>query len=138
FGGAAGTLASLGSHGVAVERVLAAELGLGVPDAPWHSERDRFVTFVSAAAAYAAALGKMARDVSLLMQGEVAEIFETGGGSSAMPHKRNPAQAAIVLACAHRTAGFVTTMLAASVQEHERAVGGWQVEGATVAAAMQT
>ncbi len=137
FGGAAGTLASLGDHGTAVEQALAGELNLDVADAPWHAHRDRTAGFVAAAGVHTGALGKIARDVSLLMQPEIGEAFEAGGGSSAMPHKRNPAGCATVLACAHRLPGLVATMLAAMTQEHERAVGGWHVESATLTDAVQ-
>jgi 3-carboxy-cis,cis-muconate cycloisomerase len=138
FGGAAGTLASLGVDGTAVERALADELSLTVADAPWHAHRDRTAGFVAAAGVHTGALGKIARDVSLLMQPEIGEAFEAGGGSSTMPHKRNPAGCATVLACAHRLPGLVATMLAAMTQEHERAVGGWHVESATLFDAAQT
>jgi len=138
FGGAAGTLASLGTHGPAVEQALADELGLDVPDAPWHAHRDRLAGFVAAAGVYVGTLGKIARDVSLLMQPEIAEVAEIGGGSSTMAHKRNPSKCVAVLACAHRMPGLVATMLATMTQEHERAVGGWQAEGATLVDAVQT
>ena len=138
FGGAAGTLSVLGSHGAAVEHALADELGLEVPDAPWHVHRDRTVGFAAAAGVYVGALAKTARDVALLMQFEVGEVFEAGGGSSTMPHKRNPAGAAAVLACAQRMPGLVATMLGSMVQEHERGVGSSQVEGATLVEVVQT
>ena len=138
FGGAAGTLASLGSHGVAVEQALARELDLAVPDAPWHAHRDRLATLVAACGVYSTTLGKLARDISLLMQHEVGEVFEPGGGSSAMPHKRNPSGCAVVLAAATRMPGLVATMLASGTHEHERSVGGWHAEGPVVADAIQT
>lgn len=138
FGGAAGTLAALGPHGQAVEQALADELALGVPDAPWHAHRDRTAGFIAAAGVYVGVLGKIARDVSLLMQSEVGEAFEVGGGSSTMPQKRNPAGCAAVLACALRLPGLVATALSAMPHEHERAVGGWHVEGATLVDAVQT
>jgi len=137
FGGAAGTLAVLGAHGPAVEQALADELGLEVPDAPWHAHRDRLVSFVAAAGVYVGALGKIAGDVALLMQPEIGEAFEAGGGSSTMPHKRNPSRCAAVVACAHRMSGLVATMLSAMGQEHERAVGGWHVEASTLVDAVQ-
>lgn len=138
FGGAAGTLAALGASGPDVERALAAELALSVPDAPWHAHRDRIALFVAAAGVHTASLGKVARDVSLLMQHEVGEVCERGGGSSTMPHKRNPSGCAVVLAAATRLPGIVASVLAGSVHEHERAVGGWQAEGAAVADAVQS
>jgi 3-carboxy-cis,cis-muconate cycloisomerase len=137
FGGAAGTLSALGGHGPAVERALADELGLEVPDAPWHAHRDRLSGFVATAGVYVGALGKIARDISLLMQPEVGEVFESGGGSSTMPHKRNPSKCAAVLACAHRMPGLVAAMLTTMTQEHERAVGGWHAESATLVDAVQ-
>lgn len=138
FGGAAGTLAALGHQGPAVESALAAGLGLSVPDAPWHAHRDRVAAFVAAAAVHVATLGKIARDVSLLMQHEVREAAEPGGGSSTMPHKRNPSGSAVVLAAANRLPGLVASVLAAMIHEHERGVGGWHAEGAIVADATQT
>lgn len=138
FGGAAGTLASLGTHGILVEQALADELSLEVPDAPWHAHRDRLAGFVASAGVYVGALGKVSADTALLMQAEVAEVSEAGGGSSTMPHKRNPSKSASVLACARRMPGLVSTMLSAMSQEHERAVGGWQAEGATFVDAVQT
>jgi 3-carboxy-cis,cis-muconate cycloisomerase len=138
FGGAAGTLAALGDQGGAVEVALATELGLSVPDAPWHSHRDRLAAFVAACGIYIGALGKMARDISLLMQHEVGEALEPGGGSSTMPHKRNPSGCAIALAAANRFPGLVAAMLASMSQEHERSVGGWHAEAPIVADAAQT
>ena len=138
FGGAAGTLAALGSQGPAVEAALAKELDLMVPDGPWHAHRDRLAALVAACGVYVGALGKIARDISLLMQQEVSELFERGGGSSAMPHKRNPSGCAIALAAANRLPGLVAAMLAGMPHEHERAVGGWQAEGTIVADVMQT
>jgi 3-carboxy-cis,cis-muconate cycloisomerase len=138
FGGAGGTLASLGEQAIAVSRELAAQLSLGLPDAPWHTQRDRLANLICACGVLTGSLGKMARDISLLMQGEVAEAAEPGGhgrgGSSTMPHKRNPIACAVTLAAAHRTPGLVATFLSAMVQEHERGVGGWQAEWPTVAA----
>jgi 3-carboxy-cis,cis-muconate cycloisomerase len=142
FGGASGTLASLGEQGPAVALALAKELGLGLPDAPWHTHRDRLATLVSGCGVLTGSLGKMARDISLLMQTEVAEVAEpTGqgrGGSSTMPHKRNPVGCAVTLAAAHRVPGEVAGFLSAMVQEHERGVGGWQAEWPIVASVVQS
>jgi 3-carboxy-cis,cis-muconate cycloisomerase len=137
FGGPAGTLSAVGADGLKVSEALAAELSLPLPDAPWHSHRDRFAAIAAAFGIYTGTLGKIARDVSLLMQQEVAEAAEPGGGSSSMPHKQNPAGCAIALAAAVRTPGLVAAFLAAMVQEHERAVGGWQSEWPTMAAIVQ-
>jgi 3-carboxy-cis,cis-muconate cycloisomerase len=92
-GGASGTLAAFGSDGIRVAQALADELDLELPDGPWHSHRDRLAALVAALGIYTATLGKIARDISLLMQAEVAEASEPGGGSSAMPHKRIPRDA---------------------------------------------
>jgi 3-carboxy-cis,cis-muconate cycloisomerase len=138
FGGAAGTLAALGEHAAAVTGALASELSLRTPAAPWHAHRDRLATLVCACGVYTGALGKMARDVALLMQDEVGEAREPGGGSSSMPHKRNPASCAIALAAATRLPGLVGNFLHGMVQEHERAVGGWHAEWPTIADAVQT
>ncbi len=141
FGGASGTLAGLGGRGVEVGRALAAELGLGFPDAPWHTHRDRLAALITACGVQTGSLGKMACDVALLMQAEVAEAAEPGGagrgGSSTMPHKHNPIACSLALAASHRVPGLVAAFLAAMVQEHERAVGGWQSEWPTVAGVMQ-
>lgn len=137
FGGAAGTLASLGAQGPAAADALARDLGLPNPPAPWHTSRDRLAAFVAACGVHVGALGKMARDISLLMQFEVREAREAGGGSSTMPNKENPSGCAIVLAAATRLPGLVSTMLAALVQEHERGVGAWHAEWPTVSAAVQ-
>jgi 3-carboxy-cis,cis-muconate cycloisomerase len=141
LGGASGTLAALGKQGPAVARGLADELGLGCPDAPWHSHRDRLANLVCACGVVTGTLGKIARDVSLLMQGEVGEAAEPGGqgrgGSSTMPHKHNPIGCAVTLAAANRMPGLVSSYLSAMVQEHERAVGAWQSELPTIAAVIQ-
>jgi 3-carboxy-cis,cis-muconate cycloisomerase len=137
FGGPAGTLSAVGADGLKVSDALAAELSLRLPDAPWHSHRDRFAAIAAALGIYTGTLGKIARDVSLLMQHEVAEAAEPGGGSSSMPHKQNPAGCAIALAAAVRTPGLVAAFLTAMVQEHERAVGGWQSEWPTMAAIVE-
>jgi 3-carboxy-cis,cis-muconate cycloisomerase len=136
FGGAAGTLASLGENGLAVAAELATDLRLGLPDLPWHSQRDRVAEVATVLGLLVGTLGKMARDISLLMQTEVAEAAEPAapgrGGSSTMPHKRNPVGCAAVLAAAVRVPGLVATMLSGLVQEHERALGGWQAEWDTL------
>jgi 3-carboxy-cis,cis-muconate cycloisomerase len=131
LGGAAGTLAALGGGGLAVLGGFARELGLAEPVLPWHTVRTRPARLAAALGVAAGVLGKLARDVTLLAQTEVAEVAEGGegrGGSSAMPHKRNPVAAVAVLACATRVPGLVATVLAAMVQEHERAAGAWHAE----------
>jgi 3-carboxy-cis,cis-muconate cycloisomerase len=132
YGGAAGTLAVLGTRGVEVSVALGAELGLTVPDAPWHGHRDRLAELASAAVMLTLSLGKMARDLSLLAQFEVGEVAEPGGagrgGSSTMPHKRNPIASVTALAAATRAPALLAAIMAAMVGEHERAAGGWQSE----------
>jgi 3-carboxy-cis,cis-muconate cycloisomerase len=132
FGGAAGTLATLGDKGLHVSRALAEELDLALPDMPWHSHRDRVAEVATTLALCTGTLGKIARDIALQMQTEISEVFEPAsagrGGSSTMPHKRNPVSAAVALAAAIRVPGLTSTMLAAMVQEHERGLGGWHAE----------
>lgn len=136
FGGAVGTLASLGGAGLEIAEALADELALSLPDIPWHTQRDRFAEAGTTLGLVAGTLGKMARDLSLLMQTEVGEALEPAapgrGGSSTMPHKRNPVSCAIALSAATRVPGLVATMLAAMVQEHERGLGTWQAEWETL------
>jgi 3-carboxy-cis,cis-muconate cycloisomerase len=136
LGGAAGTLASLGDKGIDVMQALAAELDLAVPALPWHGARDRVAELATFLGLLAGTLGKIARDVALLMQTDVGEAFEPAGegrgGSSTMPHKRNPVACAAVLAAAVRAPNLVATMLAGMVQEHERGLGGWHAEWETL------
>ncbi len=138
FGGASGTLASLGEKAPAVTAALAGELHLPNAGAPWHTRRDGFAVLVCSAAIYVGALGKIARDIALLMQHEVGEASERGGGSSAMPHKRNPSGCVVALAAANRMPGLAATFLTGMIQEHERAAGAWQAESMTLSDAIQT
>ncbi len=136
FGGAVGTLAALHEKGLQVAEALASELQLGVPTMPWHTQRDRVAEVATVLGLCTGTLGKMARDISLHMQTEVAEVFEPAGpgrgGSSTMPHKRNPVSAAVVLSAATRVPGLVSTMLSAMVQEDERGLGDWHAEWETL------
>jgi 3-carboxy-cis,cis-muconate cycloisomerase len=136
FGGAAGTLAALGDQGLAVAEKLAAELKLPLPDAPWHTHRDRIADAASVLAILTGTCGKIARDVSLMMQTDVAEAFEPSGegrgGSSTMPHKRNPVAAATALAAASMAPNLAATIFAAQVQDHERSAGPWHAEWPTL------
>jgi 3-carboxy-cis,cis-muconate cycloisomerase len=136
FGGAAGTLAALGDHGLRVAEKLAQELDLPLTEAPWHTHRDRFAEAASVLAIIAGTCGKIARDVSLMMQTDVGEAFEPAGegrgGSSTMPHKRNPVAAAGALAAATMAPGLAATMFAAQVQDHERSAGPWHAEWPTL------
>src|SRR6266566_3386502 len=150
FGGAAGTLASLGESGPRVAALLAEELGLAVPVLPWHTDRLRIIDLGAALARVAAALGKIARDVTLLAQSEVGEVSEGStdqrgadqrgadqqapaasprrGGSSAMPHKRNPVASIAILGCTRQVPGLLATLAIASEQELQRAAGAWHAE----------
>ncbi len=136
FGGAAGTLASLGQRGLDVAKALAEELHLDLPALPWHAHRDRIGEVATTLALLTGTLGKMARDISLQMQTEVAEVFEPAGqgrgGSSTMPHKRNPVACAVILSAADRVPALASIMLVAMSQEHERGLGGWQAEWETL------
>ncbi|MBZ5655387.1 MAG: 3-carboxy-cis,cis-muconate cycloisomerase [Acidobacteriia bacterium] len=142
FGGAVGTLAALGDQGLATARALADELEIACPDAPWHTHRDRLAVLVCALGVLTGTLGKIARDIILLMQNEIGEVAEPcgegRGGSSTMPHKRNPIGCTVTLAAANRVPGLVSSFLSGMVQEHERGVGGWQAEWSTVSAAVQS
>ncbi|MFL6840643.1 MAG: 3-carboxy-cis,cis-muconate cycloisomerase [Bradyrhizobium sp.] len=136
FGGAAGTLAALGDTGLLVAERLAQELKLPLPDAPWHTHRDRIAEAAAVFAIVAGTCGKIARDISLMMQTDVAEAFEPSGegrgGSSTMPHKRNPVAAATALAAATMAPNLAATIFAAQVQDHERSAGPWHAEWPTL------
>lgn len=130
FGGAGGTLSAYGEQGDALSAALAAELALPRPEIPWHSARDAFARLGAESAILAGAAGKIARDVSLLMQPEIGEALEPAGegrgGSSAMPHKRNPVGCHLALEAALRAPGLAATLLAQLTPEHERGLGQWQ------------
>ena len=132
LGGAVGHLAQMGRKGPQITASMARELGLRDPQGSWHTERDRWVALACELALMVGSLGKMARDIALMSQfevGELAEPAEEGrGGSSAMPHKRNPVACMVTLAAAERAPARVAALLACLVQEQERALGGWQAE----------
>lgn len=136
FGGAAGTLAALGGNGLKVAERLAREMDLRLPDAPWHTHRDRIADAASVLAILAGTCGKIARDISLMMQTDVGEAFEPAGagrgGSSTLPHKRNPVASASALAAATMAPNLAATMFAAQVQDHERSAGPWHAEWPTL------
>ncbi len=136
FGGAAGTLAALGPDGEKVADALAAKLHLKKAPIAWHSERGRIFDIATALAGLSGAAAKIATDVTLLMQSEVAEAFEPAapgkGGSSTMPHKRNPVGAAAIRANHRRIAGFIATLTLGLEQEHERSAGAWAAEWETL------
>ncbi len=136
FGGAAGTLASLGDKGAAVSENLARELGLMLPATPWHVARDRIGEVAAFCGLLCGTLGKIGRDVTLMMQTDVQEAFEPSavgrGGSSTMPHKRNPVLAAVMTGAGIAAPGLVATILAAQMHEHERAAGPAHAEWRTL------
>jgi 3-carboxy-cis,cis-muconate cycloisomerase len=131
LGGAAGTLASLGADGLAVVDAYARLLGLADPALSWHTNRLPLIEAVLPVAVAAGVAGKVALDITLLAQtevGEVAEVAPGRGGSSTLPHKRNPVAAIAARAAAAQTPGLVATLLTAMPQEHERAAGAWHAE----------
>ncbi|HEY5354100.1 MAG TPA: 3-carboxy-cis,cis-muconate cycloisomerase [Streptosporangiaceae bacterium] len=133
FGGAAGTLSALGDRGPEVAALLATELGLHAPTLPWHTDRLRITEIAGACAGATGVLSKIARDVTLLAQSEVGEVTEGSGaagrgGSSAMPHKRNPVASIAVLGCTRQVPGLIATLVAAAEQEYQRAAGAWHAE----------
>ncbi|SNS19302.1 3-carboxy-cis,cis-muconate cycloisomerase [Geodermatophilus pulveris] len=135
YGGAVGTLAASGGSGLALRAALAGELGLATTAVPWSTVRLPVADLAGALGAAAGVVATVAVDVVLLAQTEVAEVAEVAegrGGSSAMPHKRNPVAAISARACARRAPGLVATLLAAMEQEHERAAGAWQSEWPTL------
>lgn len=136
FGGAAGTLSALAADGLKVRAGLAQRLGLNEAPITWHAERGRMFEIAAALARLSGACVKIAGDVLLLMQSEVAEAFEPAaagkGGSSTMPHKRNPVDAAAIRANHRRVAGLMATLTLILEQEHERAPGGWAAEWETL------
>jgi 3-carboxy-cis,cis-muconate cycloisomerase len=136
YGGAVGTLADSGGSGVALRAALAAELDLESTPVAWHTMRLPIADLAGVLGAVAGVVATIAVDVVLLAQSEVAElaeVSETRGGSSAMPHKQNPVAAISARACARRAPGLVATLFAAMEQEHERAAGAWHSEWPTLA-----
>ena len=141
YGGAAGTLAASSGHGLAMLAVLADELGLDEPELPWHSVRLPVADLAGALGATCGVVGKVATDLVLLAQTEVAEVAEgvSGrGGSSTMAHKHNPVAAVSARAAARRAPGLVATLLTSMEAEHERAAGGWHAEWETVTTLLRT
>ena len=138
LGGAVGTLSTLGDAGPAVAARLAALLGLPAPQHVWHVHRDDWISLAGVLGVLSGSLAKMARDWSLLTQAEVGELAEPSGagrgGSTALPHKRNPVASMVALAAGQRVPHRVAALLGAMAQEHERGLGGWQAELAEWAA----
>lgn len=137
FGGATGSLAGLDGKALAVAERLGARLELALPATPWHAQRGAVAGLAGALAILVGTVGKIARDISLMAQTEVAEAFEPRidgrGGSSAMAHKRNPTGCQVALSAALRAPHLAATILSALPQEHERGLGGWQAEGPVLA-----
>jgi 3-carboxy-cis,cis-muconate cycloisomerase len=136
FGGAVGTLAAIADRRLDLAAVLARDLKLDLPELPWHSHRDRLAEVAASLGLLVGSLGKIARDISLMSQTEIDEVLEPSGegrgGSSTMPHKRNPVSSAVILAAAVRVPPLVSVMLTSMVQEHERGLGGWHAEWETL------
>jgi 3-carboxy-cis,cis-muconate cycloisomerase len=133
LGGAVGTLAPAGGRAEAFVAAVAEELGLPVPDVPWHPTRGRVAELAAALGGLAGELAGVARDVVLLASTDVGEVSVAApGGSSAMPHKENPARAVLALACAHRVPALVASVLAGMPGDLQRAAGAWQAEAPVV------
>jgi 3-carboxy-cis,cis-muconate cycloisomerase len=132
FGGAAGTLASLGKDGLKVQAELAKELGLAQPEIAWHTVRDRIAEVGCFLGLVTGLCGKIALDVKLMMQTEVEEVFEPfhegRGSSSTMPQKRNPISSVYITALVSVVRQHVAALLDAMVEDHERATGPWEIE----------
>jgi 3-carboxy-cis,cis-muconate cycloisomerase len=140
LGGAAGTLASLGQDGAQVLGEFARELDLAEPAVPWHTARFRIAEIGGALSLVAGVLGKISLDVILMAQTEVGEVAEPAGegrgGSSTLPHKRNPILSVTAAASARRTQDLSRTLQAAMAGEHERAAGAWHSEWETLSDAL--
>ncbi|CAN5661577.1 3-carboxy-cis,cis-muconate cycloisomerase [soil metagenome] len=136
FGGAVGTLASLGDRGLATMEALAGELDLGVPAAPWHTQRDSIAELAGWLSMVSGSLAKIAGDIILLAQSEIGEVRESDdpsrGGSSTMPQKSNPVVSEAIIAAARTNASLLSAVHQALIQEHERGAGSWQIEWLTL------
>ncbi|MBV8459118.1 MAG: 3-carboxy-cis,cis-muconate cycloisomerase [Acetobacteraceae bacterium] len=132
FGGATGTLASLGKDGLKVQAALMEELGLGQPEIAWHTMRDRIAEVGCFLGLVCGTLGKVSLDVKLMMQTEVEEVYEPfaqgRGSSSTMPQKRNPISSVYIHACVAMVRQHVAALLDAMVEDHERSTGPWEIE----------
>jgi 3-carboxy-cis,cis-muconate cycloisomerase len=133
LGGPVGTLASFGDQGAELVSSVATALGLATPVMSWHTDRSRIGELAGALGITSGALATVALGVGLLASSDIGEVAEgRPGGSSAMPHKRNPVRSVLVTACTHRVPGLVASILAAAPGELQRAAGGWQSEWPTV------
>lgn len=132
FGGAAGTLAAYGDRGGEISAKLAEALELTLPSIPWHTQRDGVAETASWLSLLSGSLAKIAQDVILLAQSEVAEVQESttsdAGGSSTMPQKHNPIQSELIIAAGRVNASLLSAIHNGMVQEHERGTHGWQLE----------
>lgn len=141
LGGAAGTLAAFGPRGLELSEALASELGLRTPDLPWHTARDGVIELGAWLTSLSVSVAKMAQDVILLGQSEVAEVFEAPhgarGGSSSMPQKNNPMRSEQILAAARCVSALLAALHSAGIQEHERGTHGWQLEWLTLPQMLQ-
>ena len=137
LGGAVGTLAAIGERGPEILRALARDLGLVEPVLPWHTNRTRIADLGAALATTAGVLAKIGLDIVLLAQTEVGELREgANGGSSTLPHKRNPVSATLARACAQLVSGYASVLSASLAQEHERAAGAWHAEWEALSGAL--
>jgi 3-carboxy-cis,cis-muconate cycloisomerase len=132
LGGTVGTLEKMQGQGTEIARLMAQALGLSLPLMSWHTQRDSWVALGCELGLLTGSLGKIAKDIVLLSQFEVAEVAEPSevgrGGPPGMPHKHNPVACMVALAAAQRVPQRVAALLAAMPQEHERAAGAWQAE----------
>jgi 3-carboxy-cis,cis-muconate cycloisomerase len=135
LGGAVGNKSAFGTNGKAISETLATILTLKNSPISWHTQRDRIVEIATVLSILTGTISKIAKDISLMMQTEIAEVFEPSGdgkgGSSTMPHKRNPVSSIAILANAQRIPNLVATMLSCMTQDHERATGQWHAEWET-------
>ncbi|MCU7549784.1 3-carboxy-cis,cis-muconate cycloisomerase [Chitinophagaceae bacterium LB-8] len=141
LGGAVGTFHGMMGRGLMVAEKMSGLLGLKMLSIPWHTQRDCLAAIATTLGILNGSLGKIAKDISLLMQTEIAEVFEPSGkgkgGSSTMPHKRNPVGCIAILANVQRVPSLVATMLGTMVQDHERGTGTWHAEWETISAIVQ-
>ncbi|MGE0061189.1 MAG: 3-carboxy-cis,cis-muconate cycloisomerase [Xanthobacteraceae bacterium] len=132
FGGAAGTLSSLGKDGLKVQAEMMKELKLRQPDISWHTIRDRVAEVGCFLGLVTGTCGKLALDVMLMMQTEVQEVAEpTGdgrGSSSTMPQKRNPVSSVLITTQTAMVKHHVAALLEAQIEDHERSAGRWEIE----------
>jgi 3-carboxy-cis,cis-muconate cycloisomerase len=141
LGGAVGDKSAFGEHGDNISETLATILHLKNTEFSWHTQRDRIIEIATVLGILNGTISKIAKDISLMMQTEIGEVFESSedgkGGSSTMPHKRNPVSCIAILANAQRIPNLVATMLSCMTQDHERATGQWHAEWETFSQIIQ-